>query len=941
MGRIKVHTADDSPGAVANPALSKVKFTADDFGAGLSKPIEQFGEMMQKSKDFKDKTWANKQLAQFDQDMIADVKQLELSVEADGEGHTQNIKDHTAWKTKEILDAAPTPEIRALLEARLSRATTQHIATATAVQSKMFGMSVAKTSKETNDQRANNVRANPDTWEETRGNVSIDVDVLGLDARRAEALIKDNLAVVDYNGALGEINAAEREEDIDDLIAEMGEKDNIFSKRLGAKDFGSLYIHAQNKRLSIISKASADEQNAKANVAVGLLNEYARVENGVLAGELPESDLDALKTRVDAMGESRTTASVLQGIGATKRSLIVQNGTGAKKAAKDAARVERAFEVLDAAQEAKNGGLDKRELDEMRTEGYFKTDRGNLEYKEILRGIDTYDRLQQAIEDNDADEVTRLTKIANKFDEKAAETELDFQRFQMIRDASVGDKTIEELTANKALLGPRGYDRALKARQKFDLLTEKEKEKAQKIKDAWVLVDVFEAIREATTEEELEEIKDQAKQLRDNGRITPGGYDSVNAKLAAPFRRAFARRRSFETFSRAFVDEKFSVVISDLGANEKAHYDEWFGIQSKIIQETAAQEMENEPDIRKRAHIAEKSLQATVDIMKKVGGIPRSISQGIKKGLSPGAQPEQAIASADMIARIRKAHPGFAGEFSSSEFSLGMGINVLISNGMNPKTAYEQEMKNRQAEGEVGRDIRKKNWYTELSKDKGTRSDKGNNILHKWLYAAAKEINDTEDDPRWADALDGIKPENLPPAFVAAFHEFASNHYANSGGTEMAKKDAGRIALAWMSGTWGKSYFGNPDGKLSLRPPELMYGVPNLTPKENAEWQKEQLISDMSKGSPMYGTGWKQRVRLITHPSRSNEGRPTYIISVRGTDNKIHTLPMPWSPNFDTSPHKKRLSALLEKRKQEHREGRKSAGEKLQDEAGALYRGLR
>lgn len=172
---------------------------------------------------------------------------------------------------------------------------------------------------------------------------------------------------------------------------------------------------------------------------------------------------------------------------------------------------------------------------------------------------------------------------------------------------------------------------------------------------------------------------------------------------------------------------------------------------------------------------------------------------------------------------------------------------------------------------------------------------------------------------RFLDSKD-VDGEDLTPEVIATFNEQYQAEFLATGDAQNSMEEAWRQA----SGKFGRTAVATvPDGmRVMASPPEKFFGLPELTPEQNSQWMREQLLSDVhaAMGDSLSEEPVDDRLVLMVHPDRRDpSGKPLYVVAIKDANGELRPIRgkggkvMAWQPNWDASPAAQREAEDLAK----------------------------
>lgn len=279
-----------------------------------------------------------------------------------------------------------------------------------------------------------------------------------------------------------------------------------------------------------------------------------------------------------------------------------------------------------------------------------------------------------------------------------------------------------------------------------------------------------------------------------------------------------------------------------------------------------------------------------------VGVLPSPVKAQVRGWLRAGT-PEQKVAASDLVAKIRTANPQLLNDLSGEDLSMGNLVWDYTSSGVRPEEAVrlaEEAMRAPKAE----RDARGEQ-YAELAKKAPAADYLTRELNGSWLYRA----------------LPGPNPQ-LPPEMVDEYDRLARAEYQRHGNWDAARK----TATDNLRRVWGVSTMG--DGPRWMKgAPETFYGLPSMGQSDNAKWMREQLVADMNASGGMFDPSagpLEKRAIVVPDPygrTDKDTGLLVYSIVLKSPDGRLNPVlghdgrPLPWRPDWNSSPEAKRREA--------------------------------
>jgi hypothetical protein len=148
-----------------------------------------------------------------------------------------------------------------------------------------------------------------------------------------------------------------------------------------------------------------------------------------------------------------------------------------------------------------------------------------------------------------------------------------------------------------------------------------------------------------------------------------------------------------------------------------------------------------------------------------------------------------------------------------------------------------------------------------------------------------------------------------------------------------------------MKAQWGISYMsGEPVFK--RLPPEMVYGLRSMSPEQNANWIKKEIIEEADRitdetGERKYDLQGRE-ITMMVHPRYTNNGRPTYQVFYTDDVGAIHHIPeldgaVPnWRSSQEARTHQAKMELEAARKREEDRMETREALEKRKVDAKRL-----
>jgi hypothetical protein len=275
----------------------------------------------------------------------------------------------------------------------------------------------------------------------------------------------------------------------------------------------------------------------------------------------------------------------------------------------------------------------------------------------------------------------------------------------------------------------------------------------------------------------------------------------------------------------------------------------------------------------------DQALDHQINFAYQKGIVPEAMQSQVRGGLRSG-DPVQAKTAAETIAQLRSLNPQLLNDFAAEDISLGNQIGSLISYGMPPDQAVIKAMEALKV-SPIERDSR------------GTAFD---------------EIVKQAPDAKWIEGkLNSVwtTDPSVDPVMAGEFHTLERQEYQKTGDIEASRQ----TALDTVNRVWGRTEVGGERRYMKFAP-EKFYGVPEMSPGENAKWMNEQLLSEVKKDALIDPNNPITLDRLLVVPDPTKvapNGLPRYRVALKGADGIYYGIangkgePALWNPDWSIS----------------------------------------
>ena len=307
----------------------------------------------------------------------------------------------------------------------------------------------------------------------------------------------------------------------------------------------------------------------------------------------------------------------------------------------------------------------------------------------------------------------------------------------------------------------------------------------------------------------------------------------------------------------------------------------------------------NDPDAKKAidAHYSavaasvppEQRIDFAVDYVKRTGVVPDTLKSNIVGGLN-SVDATKVIPAAMILEKFTRAtNTAALQQFPNSSVSFAQQVLDYNRNGLSPEEAVKKanDMRNILP---AEKDNRKRA-FRELEKETPSKDAVQRFVDEGWFEGS---ILSMQSDPVIDEVMAG------------EFSRLREREYVLSGNDETAQK----AAFTMMRKNWGATNI-NGDRRFMKYAPESIYGNPNLSEKENTEWIKNQLFSEITKNS-IYTEGFTSNLMLAVNPRvKTKNGLPVYSILHKDPKTGMITNVEgfnAWVPNYSITPELKKLN---------------------------------
>jgi|JI10StandDraft_1071094.scaffolds.fasta_scaffold89030_2 hypothetical protein len=283
-------------------------------------------------------------------------------------------------------------------------------------------------------------------------------------------------------------------------------------------------------------------------------------------------------------------------------------------------------------------------------------------------------------------------------------------------------------------------------------------------------------------------------------------------------------------------------------------------------------------------------LDGLVQFSKRVGMVPEQGKKMIRGSLR-SANDQQVMAGVELVGRLKNENPALLDDFSKEDVRIALSVLSQTEAGVKPEEALKRYREGLTLSDAV-KDVRVREFSDEVKSNPG-------NAVNALRRATGGEAS-------WGALLGGrwVSDADVPPEAVEEFHRVAREEYARTGNMDSANK----FAAESLRRVYGVSELSG--GRAVTRyAPEQWYGNRSLSASDNAQWIREQA---MSEATTVLGHAPEGTLSLVPARRVGDDGRPAYIVNITKPDGTIVTperngKPLMFVPDFKQSPAAKQL----------------------------------
>lgn len=292
----------------------------------------------------------------------------------------------------------------------------------------------------------------------------------------------------------------------------------------------------------------------------------------------------------------------------------------------------------------------------------------------------------------------------------------------------------------------------------------------------------------------------------------------------------------------------------------------------------------------------------TLDYVTKLGVVPEALQGQLRGAIRSGSDADM-VSAANTLEQFRQVNPALLDDFAQSDIDRANLINTQVRNGVSPGQAVANTLEMQKVDKTTA-DFRTQAY------DEATKPPQGRTRLQQTQGEIQSAANTWKQN--W---VPGVSNPAIPPEMAGAYETLKKDAYLRTGNMDVAKKTASDA----IARVWGQTSFNGPTTWMKT-PPENFYSAPaeyGLTPEQNTEWMKDQLVDEFTLG----GTAMvditagpvKDRLSLVPTTQVGPDGRPLYSVLFRDSLGNLGPAvdaqgrAMLWAPDWSSSAKKKEL----------------------------------
>ena len=228
---------------------------------------------------------------------------------------------------------------------------------------------------------------------------------------------------------------------------------------------------------------------------------------------------------------------------------------------------------------------------------------------------------------------------------------------------------------------------------------------------------------------------------------------------------------------------------------------------------------------------ADQVIARSIQYSKAVGMVPTPVKSLIRGGLR-GGNADQAMMAANTVAQLRNDNPQLLNDFADDDLRLATLISSYTDDGVAPAQALEMAKEQMKMAPNL-REAREREFNLQMGRNDAERQAKAAQLIE------GKVNSLWQADP------------TVDPVMRQDFMRLAQDEYVRTGNLGAAVT----MALQTTDKVWGRTEVGGggrdvdnkrlPAFRYMKYAPEVVYGLKQFTPGENAKWMNEQLMEDV------------------------------------------------------------------------------------------------
>lgn len=249
------------------------------------------------------------------------------------------------------------------------------------------------------------------------------------------------------------------------------------------------------------------------------------------------------------------------------------------------------------------------------------------------------------------------------------------------------------------------------------------------------------------------------------------------------------------------------------------------------------------------------------------GVVPESLKAEVRTSLRSGT-PEQRLGAARTLDQLKALNPQMLNDFKAEDIRFGNLVSSYVDSGAAPQKAIDMATEATARSEPVAKAL--DHTYNQQTK---------NDTTDNWLASSSGFGS------FWGSAA-------VPPAVSSQADTLIRDEFVRNGGNLEAAR---RTGLDMLKARFGPSTV-NGSSEIVRNPPERHYGLPWLTPEQNATEIKREAIHDLGAS---YNVLTPDNVQVLPYPVRGiagPSGKPAYAISVQSENGQ-------WTVQMDLDPH--------------------------------------